>query len=140
MNDTVEFCIQEVQKEMSGDTSSDEEFDFLSTGENPLSSEIQNYKLMSAVHTKHFDVLAWWKAQASNFPNLQDFVKSILCIPASSAPSERVFSKANNVVSKLRSRLSSERSKALTYLAENLAETSKEDNSFDWNSDNSDSQ
>jgi hypothetical protein len=36
--------------------------------------------------------LTWWKVRASKFPNLAVLARKWLCIPATLAPSERVFS------------------------------------------------
>ncbi|KAE8880653.1 hypothetical protein PF005_g27857 [Phytophthora fragariae] len=43
----------------------------------------------------------------TSLPNLARVARSVLCIPASSAMSESVFSSAGNVMSKTRSSISS---------------------------------
>ena len=93
-----------------------------------------NNKTMQVIHTKNFNVLTWWKGQQTNFPAISKYVRSILCIPASSAPSERAFSTANRVVSSLRCRLSL-RAKILTYLAANLNLAESDLEALDWNND-----
>jgi hypothetical protein len=45
---------------------------------------------------KNFSALNWWKQQ-NHVPLLIPIVKMLLCIPATSAPSERLFSAAGNV-------------------------------------------
>jgi len=51
------------------------------------------------------DPLLWWKEHASSYPLLSCLAKKLLCIPASSAPSERIFSTAGLTVKANRSRL-----------------------------------
>uniref|UniRef100_G3N7L6 HAT C-terminal dimerisation domain-containing protein n=1 Tax=Gasterosteus aculeatus TaxID=69293 RepID=G3N7L6_GASAC len=56
--------------------------------------------------------LSWWKW----FPALASLAKSFLCIPATSTPSERLFSAAGNIASKKRASLSPEHVNMLTCL------------------------
>ena len=49
--------------------------------------------------------LVWWKAEYRRFPTLSQLAKKYLCIPATSVPSERVFSSGGHIVSSLRARL-----------------------------------
>jgi hypothetical protein len=52
-----------------------------------------------------FDPLLWWKDRQSKYPILSRLVRRILCIQATSAPSERIFSAAGQLLSKRRMRL-----------------------------------
>jgi KRAB domain-containing zinc finger protein len=61
------------------------------------------------------DPLKFWE-NSPNFSFLHEGVQSLLCIPASSAPSERVFSSAGLIVSKLKSRTSEEQAEKLIFL------------------------
>ena len=48
------------------------------------------------------DPLAWWRRQMPKYPALELGVRRLFCIPATSAPVERVFSSAGNIVNKQR--------------------------------------
>ena len=63
--------------------------------------------------------LQWWKNHCSALPRLAALAKKFLIIPASSAPSERVFSKLNIVINKKRARLSTERAEHLVFIKHN---------------------
>jgi len=63
--------------------------------------------------------LEWWSNHHQSFPYVWELAKCILSIPATSAPSERVFSVASNVVNKKRVRLDPETVDLLIYLRGN---------------------
>ncbi|KAE8738458.1 hypothetical protein FOCC_FOCC016055 [Frankliniella occidentalis] len=54
------------------------------------------------------DVLKFWEREAHRFPKLAKLAKQVLCIPASSASSERAFSIAGLIISPRRNLLSSD--------------------------------
>ena len=58
----------------------------------------------------------WWKA---NTATMNEWAKQLLCIPATSVPTECVFSAASYVVSKLRAALAPENVDALPFLRQN---------------------
>ena len=62
--------------------------------------------------------LEWWKSNAKRFPLLSELAIRYLCIPATSAPSERVFSSAGLTIAKERSRLDPTSAKELVFLHE----------------------
>lgn len=65
------------------------------------------------------DVLAFWKANETSVPLLAKFARSILCIPASSASSERLFSEAGKVISNQRTNISAIRAEQLIFIHQN---------------------
>jgi hypothetical protein len=55
--------------------------------------ELQRYKLENCI-SRNDDPLTWWKSNQHRFPLLARLARRYLCIPATSAPSERVFFQA----------------------------------------------
>lgn len=66
------------------------------------------------------DALAWWKANELCYPRLAEMARHYLSMPASSAPSERVFSAANLIVTNRRRRLDPENISRLTVMKRNM--------------------
>lgn len=62
------------------------------------------------------DPLLWWEKNALFFPNLSKIVKQKFHIPATSVASERIFSKAGNIISERRTRLSTAHVEQLIFL------------------------
>lgn len=67
------------------------------------------------------DPLLWWKENGHKFSTsyIHAAVRLFLAIPASSAPSERVFSGAGNIFSKRRRAMESDQLSALVFVREN---------------------
>lgn len=63
--------------------------------------------------------LGWWKKNQDRYPSLARVAKRLLWIPATSTPSERIFSKAGFIVKKSRSRLLPKNVDMLVFLAHN---------------------
>lgn len=53
------------------------------------------------------DPLVWWENRKHVYPKLHQIMLRRLCIPATSVPCERIFSKAGQVITERRSRLTS---------------------------------
>jgi hypothetical protein len=85
--------------------------------------ELLDYKKLNPKvlnHGKQYpDCLEWWKRNECRFPRLAILAKKYLSIQATSAPSERIFSKAGRIISTLRTRLSSAIAGKLLYVSEN---------------------
>ena len=64
--------------------------------------------------------LVWWKMQARVMPEMYRLAKKYLCCPATSAPSERVFSKAGELISQRRANISDENIQMVLFLNKNL--------------------
>lgn len=60
--------------------------------------------------------LDWWKAHESLYPNLAMLAKLYLAVPATSVPSERVFSTTGDIVTASRSALTRENVDTLFFL------------------------
>ena len=60
--------------------------------------------------------LAWWAENKNKYPILSTLARSILCVPATSAPCERLFSYAGNIVSNDRNRLLPENAEEIIFL------------------------
>ena len=69
---------------------------------------------------RHDDPLMWWKEHATHYPHLPQLAKKYLCIPSTSVASERLFSKAGELVSKRRSCLKPSNVNMLLFLNKNL--------------------
>ncbi len=67
------------------------------------------------------DPLQWWKMKEVRFPIIAKIARDILCIPATSAPSERLFSAAGLTIAADRARLLPDNAAMLIFLHENWA-------------------
>nr|XP_046263256.1 E3 SUMO-protein ligase ZBED1-like isoform X2 [Scatophagus argus] len=81
--------------------------------------EIQRY-LKEQILSRAEDPLKYWEARKTLYPTLWKLACKYLCIPASSVPCERIFSKAGELVSKKRSRLKPATVEKIIFLNKNL--------------------
>ena len=65
------------------------------------------------------NILEWWKLNKGRFPNIAKLAKAVICIPATSTPSER-FSAVGHIVSKRRTCLNPENIDVILFLNKNL--------------------
>lgn len=64
--------------------------------------------------------LDWWRNNANRFLRLHKIAAKYLCIPGSSVPSDRLFSKAGQLVSERRNRLKPENIDTILFLNHNM--------------------
>ena len=98
-----------------------------SAGSNKLSDdvlcmqEVDRYIAAESVTIDtNINPLEWWKQNALFYPRISKIAKKVLAVPASSVPSERVFSLAGNLVSKKRSQLKPEHVDKMIFLKKNF--------------------
>lgn len=99
----------------SDSTISDEEEDEEQQLNQALNQEVFMYFGEHPLPKKE-NPLTWWEKNAARYPTLAELARSLLCIPATSTPSERLFSAAGNIVSEKRASLSPEHVDMLTFL------------------------
>ena len=83
-----------------------------------ISDEVEEYFQERPIRRKD-DPFCWWKGNSNRFPHLSILAKKFLAIPATSTPSERVFSVAGIVVDRKRCALTPEMIDALVFLHKN---------------------
>ena len=66
------------------------------------------------------DPLAYWTDHKNVYPNLYVLAIKFLCMPATSVPSERVFSKCGEIVCKKRNRLKPSTVEKIVFLNKNI--------------------
>ena len=86
-----------------------------------LECELKTYKSvkLSATQKENINVLTWWKENQKHYPHLFKLVRSYLHIPATSVPSERIFSLAGYICRDRRSRILSKNVNKAIFLKKN---------------------
>ncbi len=84
-----------------------------------MEAELNSYLMTPAIDGEQ-DPLVWWKVYRVNFPRLSKLACKYLCIPATSSPSERLFSAGGNVVTCECSYLKLAKVDMLAFLAKNV--------------------
>ena len=92
----------------------------LPTADDTAEAELRRYEAEDGTSLENNKPLEWWKSRSSSYVYLSKLAKRLLCITATSVPSERLFSSAGNLVSQKRSCLSAENVDKLLFLYENL--------------------
>lgn len=80
-----------------------------------IESEVNEYQATpelpifnDIIHETFNNPLDWWRLRQDKFPRVSKLARKLLAIPATSAPPERVFSSAGNIITDKRSRLMSD--------------------------------
>ncbi|XP_049300483.1 E3 SUMO-protein ligase ZBED1-like [Anopheles funestus] len=81
--------------------------------------EIDRYLQEKAMNSMD-DPLIWWKTKHSLYPQLYKIVQKTLCIPATSVPCERVFSKAGGIITEKRNKLLPKKLNEMLFIKQNL--------------------
>ncbi|CAB4478047.1 unnamed protein product [Rhizophagus irregularis] len=86
----------------------------------PIKDEFQHYfDLVELPVLEEYDPYLWWSTNKNQYPVLYKLAMKYLSIPATSVPSERLFSDAKNLITPLRTRLSSSVINQLMFLKRN---------------------
>ena len=78
----------------------------------------QSTPFKSTSTSKQWDP-SWWVTHQDQFPHIAFTARKVLCLPATSASSERLFSCAGLVSTPLRNRLKADKLEKVTLLASN---------------------
>lgn len=81
--------------------------------------EVDKY-LGESLLNRQLDPLKWWSDRKALYPRLFEMAKKRLCIPATSVPSERIFSKAGLVLNTKRTRLTSDKLEKIIFIQANM--------------------
>ncbi|XP_065672124.1 uncharacterized protein LOC136089951 [Hydra vulgaris] len=95
--------------------------------EDEAQNEVTLYVEEGCVH-KDSNILQYWNNQQNKFPYPTRLARKMLCIPASSSTSERVFLTAGNILTERRTCLSIDNIEMLVFMKENM----KEMNNITW--------
>jgi hypothetical protein len=92
---------------------------------NEVKAELIIYKRegsmpMTTEDGKYSNPLGWWRKNAYKFPVLARLSRKLLAIPATSAPSERVWSRVSSVLTMKRARMKSDVASDIMYIRENI--------------------
>ena len=99
-----------------------------------VKAEVQQYRAMPILPGKkndaegkivHVNPLHWWRDNKDKLPIMSKLARRVLCILATSAPSERVFSAAGLTIAHKRASLNAESAAALIFLHDSWSEVEK---------------
>ncbi|KAJ8926624.1 hypothetical protein NQ314_020988 [Rhamnusium bicolor] len=94
----------------------------IKTSSNPTAAgiiEVDSY-LKKTIIERHEDPLLWWRNKKHQYPRLYDLVTKRLITVGTSVPCERLFSKAGQIITEKRSRLTSSKASQIIFLNGNL--------------------
>lgn len=102
----------------------DDEVEVADSASSLAEEELQRY-LTGKASPIDMDPLVWWTGLAEEFPTLAVLARHYLCLPATSVPSERVFSCAGTTMNKLRATLCPGNVDALIFLQCNALKSTR---------------
>jgi hypothetical protein len=82
-------------------------------------AQVAPYRQLSLISEK-LDPSSWWREQESTYPAHAALARRYLAMPATSAPSERVFSTGGRVLEKRRAALSPKCVEAIVLVHDNI--------------------
>jgi len=86
----------------------------------PIKDEFQHYLNVTELPAlEEYDSFLWWGTNKNQYPILHQLAMKYLSIPATSVPSERLFSDAKNLITPQRTRLDSYLINQLMFLKRN---------------------
>ena len=88
--------------------------------ESNVVKEIKAYHKQKRIRGSNEDALKWWNQHSGDFPNLVKIVRTYLCCPPSSIPSEQLFSSAGLIYDEKRTSLLADKAEKLLFLKSNL--------------------
>lgn len=89
-------------------------------GEPIVASDISEFKQYLQQESSKMDILSYWECNKTRYPALHSLTMQYLFVPATSCPSERVFSACGLALTERRCRLSSAMLEKLMFLKFNL--------------------
>lgn len=96
---------------------------YLGTSSKPfrleVEEEVQHYRSVQSLSVES-NPLVWWRDNENQFPHLAKLAKRFLGIPATSVPSERVFSTAGDIVRAQRASLTPDNVDMMVFLKKNF--------------------
>ncbi len=101
-----------------GDETNDDD-DSREKPQDSIPEEVHRYLTEQKVRRSE-DPLVWWEMNGKRFPRLAPLAREVLCVPATSTPSERVFSTSGLVVDQRRSLMTPKLVDALVFLHRNM--------------------
>jgi hypothetical protein len=93
---------------------------FMGETQVPATDVVRQEAVKSTEVDAKLSALQWWEKHSGFYQYMSILAKKYLCVPASSVPSERVFSLAGYLVSKKRARLSNFNVDMIIFLNKNM--------------------